>query len=55
MKKQAFLVLLIPALIYEEPIVCSPEDAIKSFLLGNIDVLSIGPFICYLEKQIDIK
>ena len=41
----------IPALIntsfnmHEEPIVCSPDDAIRAFLLGNIDYLAIGPFL----------
>jgi carbamoyltransferase len=41
----------IPAVIntsfnmHEEPIVCSPEDAIRAFLLGNIDYLAIGSFI----------
>lgn len=40
-----------PALIntsfnmHEEPIVCSPEDAIRAFLMGNIDYLAIGPFL----------
>jgi len=41
----------IPALIntsfnmHEEPIVCSPEDAIRAFLLGKIDYLAIGGFV----------
>ncbi|MDC0228355.1 carbamoyltransferase, partial [Alphaproteobacteria bacterium] len=41
----------IPALIntsfnhHEEPIVCSPDDAISSFLKGNVDILVIGDFI----------
>jgi carbamoyltransferase len=41
----------IPALIntsfnmHEEPIVCSPEDAIRAFLLGNIDYLAIGDLL----------
>jgi carbamoyltransferase len=41
----------IPALIntsfnmHEEPIVCSPGDAIRAFLMGNIDYLAIGPFL----------
>jgi carbamoyltransferase len=41
----------IPALIntsfnmHEEPIVCSPEDAIRAFLLGNLDYLAIGDFL----------
>ncbi len=41
----------IPALIntsfnmHEEPIVCSPADAIRAFLMGNIDYLAIGNFL----------
>jgi carbamoyltransferase len=40
-----------PALIntsfnmHEEPIVCSPQDAIRAFLLGNIDFLAIENFL----------
>jgi len=30
--------------MHEEPIVCSPEDAIRAFLLGHLDGLAIGPF-----------
>ncbi|MCP4803904.1 MAG: hypothetical protein GY913_14425 [Proteobacteria bacterium] len=41
----------IPALIntsfnmHEEPIVCSPHDAIRAFRLGRLDCLSIGPYL----------
>lgn len=41
----------IPSLIntsfnmHEEPIVCSPADAIRAFLDGRIDILSIGSFL----------
>lgn len=31
--------------MHEEPIVCSPSDAVRAFLLGNIDALAIGPFL----------
>jgi carbamoyltransferase len=31
--------------MHEEPIICSPEDAVRAFLLGNIDYLAIGPFL----------
>lgn len=31
--------------MHEEPIVCSPEDAIRAFQLGKLDVLAIGNFI----------
>lgn len=30
--------------MHEEPIVCSPNDAVRAFLLGNLDGLAIGPF-----------
>ena len=30
--------------MHEEPIVCSPADAVRAFLDSNIDVLAIGPF-----------
>jgi carbamoyltransferase len=33
--------------MHEEPIVCSPDDAIRAFLDGRIDGLAIGP--CYVE------
>jgi len=41
----------IPSLIntsfnmHEEPIVCSPDDAIRAFLQGNLDHLAIGSFM----------
>ncbi len=31
--------------IHEEPIVCSPEDAIRAFQEGHLDVLALGPFV----------
>lgn len=31
--------------IHEEPIVCSPQDAIRAFQQGHLDVLAMGPFI----------
>jgi carbamoyltransferase len=31
--------------MHEEPIVCSPEDAVRAFLLGNVDYLAAGPFM----------
>jgi carbamoyltransferase len=31
--------------MHEEPIVCSPDDAIRAFLDGRLEVLAIGPFI----------
>jgi carbamoyltransferase len=34
--------------MHEEPIVCSPRDAIRAFLDGRLDGLAIGPF--YVES-----
>jgi len=31
--------------MHEEPIVCSPADAVRAFLLGNLDFLVMGPFL----------
>jgi carbamoyltransferase len=31
--------------MHEEPIVCSPEDAIRAFLQGRLDYLAIGNFL----------
>ncbi len=31
--------------MHEEPIVCSPQDAIRAFLLGRVDALVLGPFL----------
>jgi carbamoyltransferase len=31
--------------MHEEPIVCSPKDALRAFILGHLDYLAIGPFL----------
>ena len=31
--------------MHEEPIVCSPRDAIRAFTLGSLDAMAIGPFL----------
>ena len=31
--------------IHEEPIVCTPGDAIRAFKIGHLDYLAIGPFL----------
>ncbi len=31
--------------IHEEPIVCTPGDAIRAFKIGHLDVLAMGPFL----------
>jgi carbamoyltransferase len=38
--------------MHEEPIVCSPEDAIRAFMLGRLDYLAIGK---YLVRHPDIE
>jgi carbamoyltransferase len=49
--KRYFELTGIPAVIntsfnmHEEPIVCSPADAIRAFLLGRLDYLAIGNFL----------
>ncbi len=31
--------------LHEEPIVCTPQDAIRAFQIGHLDMLAIGPFL----------
>jgi carbamoyltransferase len=31
--------------MHEEPIVCTPQDALRAFQLGNLDYLVLGPFL----------
>ncbi len=31
--------------MHEEPIVCTPHDAIRAFVRGHLDALAIGPFL----------
>jgi carbamoyltransferase len=31
--------------MHEEPIVCTPDDAIRAFLQGNLDYLALGDFL----------
>ena len=37
--------------IHEEPIVCSPQDAIRGFLDANLNYLAIGTFLVYNKKD----
>lgn len=37
--------------MHEEPIVGSPADAVRAFLLGNIDYLAAGPYLVPHPKQ----
>ena len=37
--------------MHEEPIVCTPDDAIRAFLQGNLDYLAIGSFLVEHPKR----
>jgi carbamoyltransferase len=38
--------------MHEEPIVCSPADAVRAFLQGNLDGLAIGPcFVTHPSRE----
>ena len=37
-----------------EPIVCSPEDALKCFMGTDLDVLAIGNYVLYKEEQVGL-
>ena len=37
--------------MHEEPIVCSPEDAVRAFVQGNLDYLSMGPFLVAAKSK----
>jgi carbamoyltransferase len=39
--------------MHEEPIVCSPEDAIRAFRLGHLDNLCIGPCLVENPDRVD--
>jgi len=35
--------------MHEEPIVCTPQDALRAFLDSRLDYLAMGPFLAWLE------
>lgn len=37
----------------DEPIVCSPQDAIRTFLNTDLDALVLGPFLVFREANIE--
>jgi carbamoyltransferase len=44
--------------MHEEPIVCTPDDAVRAFLLGNIDYLAIGPYLAphpRLRQNVEVR
>jgi carbamoyltransferase len=34
--------------MHEEPIVCTPQDAVRAFMASRLDYLAIGPFLAWL-------
>ena len=41
--------------MHEEPIVCTPYDAIRAYKLGRLDYLAIGPWIAKNSKPVERK
>lgn len=39
--------------MHEEPIVCSPHDAVRAFLLGHLDYLAIGSYLVPSPEPIE--
>ena len=37
--------------MHEEPIVCTPEDAVRAFLDSRLDALAMGPFLAWFEED----
>ncbi|MGH2602714.1 MAG: carbamoyltransferase C-terminal domain-containing protein, partial [Dehalococcoidia bacterium] len=37
--------------MHEEPIVCSPEDAVRGFMEAKLDYLAMGPFLAAGEAR----
>jgi carbamoyltransferase len=35
--------------MHEEPIVCTPQDAVRAFLTSRLDYLAMGPFLAWLR------
>lgn len=36
--------------MHEEPIVCSPQDAVRAFLASRLDYLAMGPYLAWLDE-----
>jgi carbamoyltransferase len=36
--------------IHEEPIVCTPQDAIRAFQMGHLDMLAMGNFLAMNQQ-----
>jgi carbamoyltransferase len=39
--------------MHEEPIVCTPEDAVRAFLSAGLDALALGPYLAWIEASGD--
>ena len=37
--------------MHEEPIVCTPRDAIRAFSASRLDYLAIGPFLAWVDGK----
>jgi len=37
--------------MHEEPIVCTPEDAVRAYLASKLDHLAIGPFLASIDDE----
>ena len=37
--------------MHEEPIVCSPYDAVRAFTMGKLGVLALGPYIAWIPEN----
>jgi carbamoyltransferase len=41
--------------LHEEPIVCTPSDAVRAFSIGHLDYLAIGPFLARNPAPIEAR
>jgi carbamoyltransferase len=41
--------------MHEEPIVCSPQDAVRAFLASKLDYLAMGPFLARVEEPVETE
>ena len=37
--------------MHEEPIVCTPEDAVRVFLASRLDYLAMGSFLAWIGER----
>jgi len=41
--------------IHEEPIICTPDDAIRAFFDSRLDVLAIDNYLVYQEENLEVR